>query len=137
MPGHHVKLYIYNSVENIPNGIEVADANEILQDYEIIRFKRKNHRMYGSPTAHSDKFRYLMLNQCERTIWADADAYCIKSFLPINGYFFAWDRSGLVCNGVLALPKGSQSLNSLIKLTLYEYETSKWLSLRRRLAVKC
>ena len=134
--GHHVKLYTYNSVKNIPNGIEVADANEILPGCEIIKFKRKNHRLRGSLTAHSDKFRYLMLNQCERTIWADADAYCIKRFLPINSYFFAWDRLGLVANGVLALPKGSPTLNSLIELTLNEYEAPKWLSFRRRLTIK-
>ncbi len=134
--GHHVKLYTYNSVKNIPNGIEVADANEILPDYEIIKFKRKKHPFYGSVAVHSDKFRYHMLNQCERTIWADIDAYCIKQFLPTNGYFFAWESSNIIANGVLALPKSSQTLDSLINLTLNDYKAPKWLSFRRRLTIK-
>ena len=135
--GHHVKLYTYNSVKNIPNGIEVADAKEILPDSEIIYYKRKNHPFYGSFAAHSDKFRYHMLNQCERTIWADADAYCIKQFQPTNGYFFAWESfDTIVAAGVLALPKSSQTLGSLLNLTSNDYEAPKWLSFRRRLTIK-
>ena len=135
--GHHVKLYTYNSVKNIPNGIEVADAKEILPDSEIIKFKAKKHPHYGSVALHSDKFRYHMLNQCERTIWADADVYCIKQFQPTNGYFFAWESSNIVANGgVLALPKSSQTLDSLLNLTLNDYEAPKWLSFRQKLAIK-
>ncbi len=134
--GHHVKLYTYNSVKNIPNGIEVADAKEILPDSEIIYYKRKNHPFYGSFAAHSDKFRYHMLNQCERTIWADADVYCVKQFQPTNGYLFAYESSDIVNNGVLALPKSSQTLDSLINLTLNDYKAPKWLSFRQKLTIK-
>lgn len=82
--GHHTILYHYGPLQGVPDGIELRDANDILNMENFL-----THGRTGSPALHSDIFRYKMLEKEDRMIWADTDAYCVKAFEPQMGTFTA------------------------------------------------
>ncbi|KMW57541.1 hypothetical protein AIOL_002506 [Candidatus Rhodobacter oscarellae] len=120
--GHHVTLFTYGEVQHIPDGIEVADGNEVLSTEHFIR-----HTRTGSPAPQADRFRYHMLAKYDDIIWADTDAYCVQPFTTENGHFYGWESAHHVNNGVLGLPKDSDTLQELIAFTSDEYAIPEWL----------
>ncbi|MEM7722934.1 MAG: hypothetical protein AAF376_11210 [Pseudomonadota bacterium] len=125
--GHTVKLYHYGPIENVPEGIEVADGNEILKPERIIRHKRT-----GSPAHFADVFRYHLLSKRDRVIWADTDAYCVAPFSTDTGYFFGFEGGRNIANGVLGLPRDSDALGQLIDMTKDEYGIPEWYNDKQR-----
>jgi len=120
--GQHVKLFTYGDVKHVPDGVEIADANAILSTEHFIR-----HTRTGSPAPQADRFRYHMLSKEDDIIWADTDAYCVKPFATSNGHFHGWESPHHVNNGVLGLPKDSDTLNELIAFTSDEFAIPEWL----------
>ncbi|WP_234416673.1 hypothetical protein [Ruegeria sp. Alg231-54] len=125
--GQHVRLYTYGPVTNIPEGVEVRDAREVLADDEVILHKRT-----GSPALHSDKFRVQMLAKVPDIIWADTDAYCVKPFTTENGHLHGWLAAHEINGGVLALPADSATLYDLIDYTNHPYRIPHWLPPKQR-----
>ncbi len=120
--GHDVTLYTYGEVKNVPEGIEIADGNEILpMDSPLV------HTRTGSPAPQADRFRYHLLAQTDDVIWADTDAYCVKPFTTPNGHFYGWESETTVNNGVLGLPKDSETLRELLEFTSDDYAIPEWL----------
>lgn len=122
-----VRLYVYGDVTNIPDGVEVQDARDILPDEDFVI-----HTRTGSPAPHSDKFRYRMLAQQPDLIWADTDAYCLKPFQPVDGHFYGWITGTEIANGVMKLPPDSQTLKDLIEYTEDPYAIPPWLPERHQ-----
>jgi hypothetical protein len=120
--GHHVKLYTYDAVANVPDGIEIADGNAVLPMNSALVHKRT-----GSPALQSDLFRYHLLAQNDRMIWADTDAYCVKAFTTPNGHFYGWESANSVNGGVLGLPQDSDTLRELMDFTADEFAIPDWL----------
>lgn len=119
--GQHIKLYTYEGVTNPPEGVELADANDVLPLQGFLR-----HERTGSPALHSDLFRYHMLAKNDRMIWADTDAYCVKPFTTPNGHFYAWESENGLNGGVLGLPKDSDTLRALLDFTSDEFAIPTW-----------
>ncbi len=119
--GHHVKLYHYGPLQNVPEGIELADADDVLPRTNFL-----THQRTGSPALHSDLFRYKMLEQSERTIWADTDAYCMKKFETPTGHFYGWESEKHINGGVLGLPQDSDTLRELLEFTSDEFAIPTW-----------
>ncbi len=114
--GHETVLYHYGPLQNVPDGIELADANEILPQTNFLQ-----HERTGSPALHSDLFRYKMLKKMRNAIWADTDAYCMKPFETPNGHFYGWESKHHINGGVLGLPHDSDTLNALLDFTSDEF----------------
>lgn len=131
--GHHVRLYAYEPIPNAPEGVEIADARPVLPQDGFLR-----HGRTGSPALHSDLFRYHLLAKCDRTIWADTDAYCVRRFETGTGHFFAWESEEGVNGGVLGLPRDSEALGLLLDFTADEYAIPEWYgeTYRRELEAK-
>lgn len=119
--GHHVRLYSYDPIGNAPEGVEHADAAVILPRADVLR-----HERTSSPALHSDLFRYHMLARGERLIWADTDAYCLRSFETGTGHFHAWESDTGVNGGVLGLPADSRTLAALIDFTSDPFAIPPW-----------
>lgn len=119
--GQHIVLYTYEGVTNAPEGVELADAATILPPAGVLR-----HARTGSPALHSDLFRYHMLAKCDRMIWADTDAYCVRPFTTPTGHFHAWESEEGVNGGVLGLPQDSATLHGLIAFTSDPYAIPTW-----------
>ena len=121
--GHEVVLYHYGDVQNVPEGITMADAEAVLpRETDLL------HARTGSPALHSDLFRYRLLEQEDRMIWADTDAYCVKPFQTPNGHFYGWESERHVNGGVLGLPQDSDTLHALLEFTRDEYPVPGWFS---------
>ncbi len=129
--GHHVVLFHYGPVENVPEGVELADARRILPDDDVLV-----HERTGSPAPHADRFRYHMLAKLDRTIWADTDAYCVAPHGTKTGHFHGWESDSHVNNGVLALPQDSATLAALLEFTSDPAAIPEWLPPRRQRALE-
>nr|WP_325250524.1 hypothetical protein [Amylibacter sp.] len=119
--GHRVKLYHYGPLKNVPDGMELADAADVLPRTDFLA-----HARTGSPALHSDLFRYKMLEQNPDTIWADTDAYCMKKFETPNGHFYGWESDKHINGGVLGLPSDSDTLRELLEFTSDEFAIPTW-----------
>jgi hypothetical protein len=119
--GQHIVLYTYDGVTNAPEGVELADAAAILPPADVLR-----HARTGSPALHSDLFRYHMLAKCDRMIWADTDAYCVRPFTTDSGHFYAWESEDGVNGGVLGLPQDSATLAGLLDFTADPFAIPSW-----------
>lgn len=121
--GQAITLYTYEGVSNAPEGVEIADAARVLPQGGFLR-----HARTGSPALHSDLFRYHLLAQNDRMIWADTDAYCLRPFTTPNGHFYAWESEHGLNGGVLGLPRDSDTLGALLKFTADEFAIPPWFS---------
>jgi len=119
--GHHVKLYHYGEVQNVPEGIERVHGDSVLR---IDRFLQ--HGRTGSFALFSDVFRYHLLRRNDRMIWAELDAYCVRPFQSETGHFFGWESRHHINGGVLGLPPDSDALGQLLEMTEDEYGIPEW-----------
>ncbi|HEY2414343.1 MAG TPA: capsular polysaccharide synthesis protein [Pirellulaceae bacterium] len=100
--GHPVHLYAYEEIENLPAGITLQDAAQILPRSLI--FKNQLGKGKGSLAAFSDLFRFkLMLDR--GGWWVDADIFCLKPFDFTTPYVFGFEGAG-VASGVIKMPRG-------------------------------
>ena len=56
--GFKYNLYVYEETENIPNGVNVLDGNDILPDSGIWYYGKGFNK--GSPSSFSNEFRYTL-----------------------------------------------------------------------------
>lgn len=130
--GHQVNLYAYDEMADLLQGINVLDANQILDKSKIFR-----HHKRGSYAPFSDVFRYNMLKQISNGIYVDCDVYCLKPMtLPEHGYLLGYENPSIISNAVLALPQDSELLDILIHLTSQPYFTPEWYSGYDKLRLK-
>lgn len=119
--GHHITLYSYTPITNLPKGVHAGDAAEIYRQDPILR-----HARTGSPAIHADIWRLHLLKKTDK-IWVDADMYCYRPFDFDTSHVFGWEKPGLICNAVLGLPKTSDALNNLLAFFEDEYAIAPWL----------
>lgn len=73
--GHEYHLYVYNSIDHIPKGTTILDANKIISGDKI--FQLKNGWGKGSYSAFADLFRFKLLLE-KGGWWFDTDIICLK-----------------------------------------------------------
>ena len=103
--GNEYHLYVYSDVKNIPEGAVVKDANEIISEKEIFRYKN------GSVSAFSNFFRFVLLYK-KGGYWADTDLVCIKKLDFKEPYVISCEPSGNygsnnLTSSLIKLPKDS------------------------------
>ena len=84
---HIYHLYTYNEIDNVPEGVVIRDAREILPETEIFSYAN------GSVSAFSNMFRYKMLFD-KGGYWVDADVVCMKRFDFKEPYIIATEPKG-------------------------------------------
>lgn len=119
--GHHITLYSYSPIENLPDGVHAGNAEEIYPSEPMLR-----HARTGSPAIHADMWRLHLLLKTD-CIWVDADMYCYRPFDFDTPFVFGWEKPGLVCNAVLGLPSASKTLSGLLDFFKDEYAIAPWL----------
>lgn len=102
--GHHVVLYSYQDVANVPEGVECRDANEIFAPGVIFVHERTK-----TPAIHADMFRLRLLQKTDY-IWVDADVLFLKPLTDAESHVFAWEFEGSIGNSILRLPRSSEAL---------------------------
>lgn len=84
--GFRLKLWSYGEIRNVPPGVELCDAREIIPENRV--FTHRN----GSYAAFADLFRYALLSQ-EGGLWADTDVICL---VPAHALMPLGERGFLV-----------------------------------------
>ena len=106
--GHAVRLFCYEPVGGVPEGVDVADAAGILPSSRIMRYKD------GSVALFANLFRYALQRE-SRGLWADTDHYFLKPHEFPEPYVFGRQQNGRLANGVLRIPPDSPLLASLLE----------------------
>lgn len=104
--GHTVVLHCYQRPKDTPDGVEVADAAELLPESRMIR-----HRKGGSPALFSDLLRYEIL-AAGRGLYVDCDVFCVRSIEDAE-YILGRETEKSIASGVLKLPPDCPVLAAL------------------------
>lgn len=123
--GHHITLYSYQPIDNLPAGVHAGDAAEIFPAEPMYR-----HAVTGSPAIHADLWRLNLLKKTQK-IWVDTDVLCYRPFDFTRQTVFGWEKKDLVCNAVLGLPKNSRALKLLMDFFEDPYAIGPWLKPRQ------
>ena len=107
--GHTFHLYVYEGVQNVPEGTVLKDAHEILPKNDI--FACTN----GSYTGFANIFRYKLLFE-KGGYWSDLDVVCLKPFDFSSEFVIASeykkDATWKACVGVLRVPRSCKFIMS-------------------------
>jgi hypothetical protein len=110
--GHRFKLYVYEDLLTpLPEGCELADANEILPESAIFRYKNKSQygQGKGSVSGFSDIFRYKMLFD-KGGWWVDMDVTCLKYLDFDEDYVFRSHHNMPAVGNIMKCPKESPAM---------------------------
>ncbi|MBC7155107.1 MAG: hypothetical protein H5U19_10965 [Rhodobacteraceae bacterium] len=105
--GHPVTLYCTDTVQNVPDGVTVRPASEIMQiDSAIVA--------ETSASFVSNVFRYKMIAKTG-AIWIDTDAYCHRPFPEGLDHIYGGHgmRGALNC-GVVGMPQTGPLIEALL-----------------------
>lgn len=83
--GHDFHLYTYGNLENVPRGVKIKDAREVIPS--------KGSAKYGSKESatFADIFRYKLLS-IKGGVWVDMDIISVRPFKFDEEYLFASER---------------------------------------------
>lgn len=108
--GHPVHLYTYDPPANVPQGVMVKDASEIVPA-DLAPMSAKQPFGKGSMASFSDYFRLLLLYE-RGGWWADTDMVAIRSWTGfpdvVVASTFEKDYGQIANNFVLKFPKGHE-----------------------------
>lgn len=109
---HEFHLYTYNAINNIPKGVKVNNANEIVNKTNIFL---DSHNGFAS---FSDYFRYKLLFD-KGGWWVDMDTVCLCYFDFQDEYCFATEKinigkGDIVANTYIKSPSNSEFLKDCI-----------------------
>jgi hypothetical protein len=102
--GHAVDLYTYDPGLDVPAGVRVRDAGELIGPDEVFVYEAEGFGK-GSPSAFSNLFRYKLLAE-RGGWWIDTDVVCLTDRIPDLGEFFARQDADLVACGVMYFAPG-------------------------------
>ncbi len=105
--GHPVTLYCTDTVQNIPKGVTIRPASEIMEiDRDLVAAT--------SASFLSNVFRYKMIRATD-AIWIDCDALCHRLFPDDATHIYAGHgfRGALNC-GVVSIPRDGELIDRLL-----------------------
>lgn len=102
--GHPVHLYCYEPLADVPAGVTLQDAGQILPPSLVFRNRRGKGK--GSLAGFSDLFRYKLLLD-RGGWWVDADIFCLRPFDFAAPYVFGLEGTA-VASGVIKMPAGCE-----------------------------
>lgn len=102
--GHRYNLYTYGQLADVPAGVTLCDAGEILPQDAI--FRNQLGKGKGSFACFSDLFRYKLLYE-RGGWWVDTDVFCLRAFDFAAPYVFGAEDKP-VATGVIKVPPRSE-----------------------------
>ena len=100
--GHEVEVYAYEAID-VPQGVRLCDANEIIPRSEIFSYGSGLAR--GSFAAFSNLFRLKLLYE-RGGIWADSDVLCLKPMHDLPPSFVGRVSDKWLNGALLRFPQG-------------------------------
>lgn len=131
LKGHAVYLHAYEQIDDVPEGVQIVDANRIISKNKIFK-----HKKTGSYALFSDVFRYELLKKTDG-IYVDCDVYCIRPIIPSSsGYILGREDDFKINGAVLGLPKDSLILDRLLNAAYDPFFIPPWYSSKRQKRLK-
>jgi hypothetical protein len=124
--GCPVRLFSYEPLDGVPDGIELADAREVLGLYKLIR-----HRKSQSVALFSDRFRYEILG-LSLGAWIDTDLLFLKSPEAVGDCLVGLEDPTLVGSCFIWIRPGHPLIEDLRRHAADENPVPPWFPLWRR-----
>lgn len=124
--GHEIDLWSYGAIGNVPAGIRLRDASEVMPQSMCVWNKRAKSFGVGA-----DIFRILLQKQ-NRGCYIDCDLLFLKPMTD-SEYIFGEDGKRLVNNAVLKLPPDSPVIDPILKLATSDLIVPPWWPLQNRI----
>lgn len=126
--GHPFTLYSYapKSVKNVPEGVELRDAREVLSAESLTRYFDS-----GWIALAANFFRYALLAQ-SLGYWVDMDLIFLRPLDFTEQYVFGWERPDSINNAVLRIPAQSEMMMELLQADRKNWRPP-WFGPRRTL----
>lgn len=115
--GHRLRIFTYGPLRNVPEGIEIADANDIVPRDDILKYAKPG---FKHKQMASNIFRYRMMAQ-DCGIWVDLDMLLLKPIEPSRTSIFGLESANSINTAVLYLPQNHELLSSLLAFTNTPY----------------
>lgn len=108
--GHPVRLHVYGEVQDVPDGAELADANETMPfDMAMSLWIPLNG---GSYALASDYFR-MKLMQSGAGLWSDSDMICLCP-IEVEGNLFGLETDASINTAILRLDPDSPIVRDIL-----------------------
>lgn len=107
--GHVFHLWVYDPIVTpLPEGTIVENANEIIPQERVFRYKHVNKYGHGkgSVSGFSDIFRYKLLYD-KGGWWTDMDVTCLLPLNAASPYFFRKHQTLDMVGNVMKTPAGA------------------------------
>ena len=122
--GHIFYLWTYKPLfTNIPENVIIKDANEIIPENKIFRYKHKNQFGHGKGSlgGFSDIFRYKLLYEYGGW-WTDMDVTCLKPLNFKEEYIFRTHHKLKVVGNIMKCPKHSTLMKNCYEKAIKEID---------------
>ena len=128
--GHEFYLWLYKPINNIlPEGVICKDANTIIPENKIFRYKYKNQYGHGKGSlgGFSDIFRYKLLYE-HGGWWTDMDITCLKPLNYEQEYVFRNHHELNLVGNIMKCPKNSKLMAKCYERAIIEIneENKDW-----------
>ena len=123
--GCELHLYTYEKVANVPAGVVLMDANEIIPKKNIFTA----HNGYA---IFSDWFRWSLLYE-KGNFWVDLDVICLKPFVFSEDLVYGFQDNKSVATGVLKFPSQHKLCKLLISACRHPNKLLPYDSARRKI----
>jgi hypothetical protein len=128
--GHYFHLWLYQPINNtLPEGVICKDANTIIPENQIFRYKHTNQFGHGKRSlgGFSDIFRYKLLFEYGGW-WTDMDVTCLKPLDFDQPYVFRTHHELKLVGNVMKCPKNSELMKNCYEKAIVEIneENTDW-----------
>jgi len=134
MTGQRVKLFVYEPVENVPDGVELHDAESVLSKSMLYQLDPDypGFKPWLSVVQFSDFFR-IMLMKRGQGVWLDTDVYLVKPFHPEpEQVWLARENRARVGVSALYLPPDNPVIAAFEVYMQGKNPVPDWLGFKRR-----
>lgn len=107
--GHPVTLYHYEPVSNVPAGVELRNADDVLPWWFMCATLRDR-----KPNLVANWFRLLLMRR-EAGLWVDTDVVCLRPITIDAPLIAGWESDDYVNNAVMRLERESPILIELLE----------------------
>ena len=118
--GCRTRLFVYEPIEGIPAGVEIADGREVLGLDKMIR-----HRKSQGVALFSDRLRYEVLGK-NLGAWFDTDMLFLKAPEMQEECLVGWENDKLISAGFIYLRHGHSLIDDLRRHANDEYPVPGW-----------
>jgi hypothetical protein len=127
---HDVVLWSYSKPSNLIDGVELKDANEILNSDKIFLYEGNGDCRRGSCGGFSDLFRYYLLYKIGGW-YCDTDVTCLSNFGPIDNteYVLRSHTRTLSVANIIKCPPKTDFMKNCIEKTEKEinFKNNSWI----------